>query len=173
MRPRHSFVVLQSFPPPRSTTNPYVVMLADSLRALPTVEVRYFSWKTALLSRYDVFHAHWPEILASGRSPLRKLVRQALFVLLLLKLRITRTPAVRTLHNLHLPDGISRCREVAAHRARTANQPVHRAESAHTSAGRQTPRAHSTWPLPRLVRRAGPVGGSSRANRLLRADPQI
>lgn len=107
MRPRHSFVVLQSFPPPRSTTNPYVVMLADSLRALPTVELRYFSWKTALLSRYDVFHAHWPEILATGRSPLRKLVRQTLFVLLLLKLRITRTPAVRTLHNLHLPDGIS------------------------------------------------------------------
>ena len=107
MRPRHSFVVLQSFPPPRSTTNPYVVMLADALRALPTVELRYFSWKTALLTHYDVFHAHWPEILVTGRSPVRKLVRQSLFVLLLVKLRFSRTPAVRTLHNLHLPDGIS------------------------------------------------------------------
>jgi beta-1,4-mannosyltransferase len=55
------FVVLQSTGRPDDTTNPYLVQL---LRALPdTVEVRYFSVCDALLSRYDLFHVHWPEYL--------------------------------------------------------------------------------------------------------------
>lgn len=101
-------VVLQSFPRPRPTTNPYLVMLRDSLEALPGVEVLTFSWPQALRGGYDVFHVHWPEILVNGRSPLKKLVRQVLFVLLVLRLRLTRTPLVRTMHNLQLPEGISR-----------------------------------------------------------------
>ncbi|MBJ7454342.1 MAG: glycosyltransferase [Blastococcus sp.] len=101
-------VVLQSFPRPRRTTNPYLVMLRDGLEALPGVEVLTFSWRRALRGGYDVFHVHWPEILVNGHSPLKKLVRQVLFVLLVLRLRLTRTPLVRTVHNLHLPEGISR-----------------------------------------------------------------
>lgn len=104
-------VVLQSFPAPRETTNPYVVMLARSLEATDGVRPRTFSWRRALCSRYDVFHAHWPEILVSGHSPLKKVVRQLLFAVLLVRLRVLRIPLVRTLHNLELPDGISR-REV-------------------------------------------------------------
>lgn len=104
-------VVLQSFPRPRPTTNPYLVMLRDSLGSRPGVRVLTFSWRRALVGGYDVFHAHWPEILVNGHSPLKKLVRQVLFVLFLLRLRLTRTPLVRTVHNLHLPEGISR-REV-------------------------------------------------------------
>lgn len=101
-------VVLQSFPRPRPTTNPYLVMLADSLRAVDGVEVWNFSWGRALRGGYDVFHVHWPEILVSGHSPPKKLVRQLLFVAFLLRLRVTRTPLVRTAHNLDLPQGISR-----------------------------------------------------------------
>lgn len=100
--------VLQSFPEPRPTTNPYVVMLGAALRDVPGVEVLTFSWRRALTARYDVFHAHWPEILVDGRTPARKLVRQLLFVLFLLRLRLTRTPLVRTVHNLELPQGLSR-----------------------------------------------------------------
>ncbi|WP_299953621.1 hypothetical protein [uncultured Modestobacter sp.] len=106
------FVVQQSFPEPRPTTNPYIVMLGRSIAALPGVELRTFSWRRALLQRADVFHAHWPEILVTGRTAPRKLVRQLLFLLLLLRLRLTRTPLVRTVHNLELPQGIGR-REVA------------------------------------------------------------
>lgn len=108
--PEHpsGLVVQQSFPRPRPTTNPYLVMLRDAVGAVPGVEVRTFSWKGALLGRYDVFHVHWPEILVSGRSPLKALVRQALTVALVAKLAATRTPIVRTEHNLELPSGISR-----------------------------------------------------------------
>ncbi|MCI0159340.1 glycosyltransferase [Leifsonia shinshuensis] len=108
MSGRERIVVQQSFPAPRPTTNPYIVMLLDSLRSTPGLEVRTFGWRSALLGRYDVFHAHWPEILVSGHSPLKSLVRQGLTALLLLRLAITRTPIVRTMHNLQLPQGISR-----------------------------------------------------------------
>ena len=101
-------VVQQSFPRPRPTTNPYIWMLAESIEAVPEVRLRYFTWRGALFGRYDVIHLHWPEILVSGQSPLKALLRQALTVLLVIKLELTRTPIVRTAHNLDLPQGISR-----------------------------------------------------------------
>jgi len=105
--PPDRLVVQQSFPEPRPTTNPYLVMLRDSLAAVPGVQVRTFGWRAALLGRYDLFHVHWPEILVSGRSRPRALVRQLLTLALLLRLRVTRTPLVRTLHNLGRPAGLS------------------------------------------------------------------
>ncbi|SEL20461.1 Glycosyltransferase involved in cell wall bisynthesis [Blastococcus sp. DSM 46786] len=92
--------VLQSFPKPRPTTNPYLVMLREALDDLPGVQVETFSWRRALIGRYDVFHVHWPEILVSGRGSLRTSVRQVLFAGLLLRLRLGRTPIVQTVHNL-------------------------------------------------------------------------
>jgi glycosyltransferase involved in cell wall biosynthesis len=102
-------VVLQSFPAPLPTTNPYLVMLRDSLDALDDVEVLTFSWKRALAGHYSVFHVHWPEALIAARgSRLKAFVRQCLFAALLVRLRLGRTPLVRTVHNLDLPSGISR-----------------------------------------------------------------
>jgi glycosyltransferase involved in cell wall biosynthesis len=92
--------VLQSFREPRPTTNPYIVMLRRSLDALPEARVHTFTWRRALTGGYDVFHVHWPEIMLTASTPARKRMRQALVVLLLLRLRLTRTPVVRTLHNL-------------------------------------------------------------------------
>jgi beta-1,4-mannosyltransferase len=103
-----TLVVQQSFPEPRPTTNPYIVMLRDALAATPGLEVRTFSWRRALTADYDVFHVHWPEILVTGSTPLKTLARQALFVVLVLRLRLRRIPWVRTQHNLELPSGISR-----------------------------------------------------------------
>jgi beta-1,4-mannosyltransferase len=102
---RRPLRVLQSFPEPRPTTNPYVVMLRRALDATPGVDVQTFAWSRALWSRYDVFHAHWPEILLSGRDPFRRLVRRALVAAFVLRLWITRTAVVRTAHNLapHAP----------------------------------------------------------------------
>jgi glycosyltransferase involved in cell wall biosynthesis len=101
-------VVLQSFPPPRFTTNPYVIMLHRSLEAQDGVRVLTFSWKRALLGGYDVFHAHWPEALLAGGGRLKRLVRQLFYAALLLRLRATRTPLVRTVHNLQIPQGLGR-----------------------------------------------------------------
>lgn len=98
--------ILQSAPLPRPTTNPYIVMLCRSLAERPDLDLLHFSWRTALLSRFDVFHAHWPEILVSGAGPLKAAVRQALFVGFLAKLLLLRIPVVRTVHNLDVPPGL-------------------------------------------------------------------
>ena len=100
--------VLESFPEPRPTTNPYIVMLKECLDAHPDLSVDTFTWRRAFTRRYDVFHAHWPEILVSGSSPVRKAVRQVLFAGFVLRLRLSRTAIVRTRHNLELPQGITR-----------------------------------------------------------------
>ena len=102
-----SLTVLQSFQKPRPTTNPYVIQLADNLRAVG-VDVENWTWRTALLGRFDVFHAHWPEVLVGGSTPLKKVGRQLCYLLFLLRLRVTRRALVRTVHNLDLPRGLSR-----------------------------------------------------------------
>ncbi len=105
---RQPLTVLQSFPEPRPTTNPYVIMLRRALEDLPEVEVRTFTWRRALSGRYDVFHAHWPEILLSGRDRSRRLLRRTLFAALLLRLWVTGTAVVRTAHNLAPHSPVSR-----------------------------------------------------------------
>lgn len=95
---RRPLTVLQSVDQINETTNPYLIQL---LRALPQeVEVRFFSMRHALLTRYDVLHVHWPEYLFRHRHPAGTLIKQLCAALLLLKLAVTRTAVVRTLHNL-------------------------------------------------------------------------
>jgi beta-1,4-mannosyltransferase len=96
--PYGRLVVLQSVPDPKPTTNPYLVQLIRSLRA-SGVEVLTFSWRQALLGRYDLLHMHWPEILCRGNGRVRTLARQLALVVLVGRLAFTRTPIVRTLHN--------------------------------------------------------------------------
>ena len=105
--PPRRLVVQQSFPEPRPTTNPYIVMLRDALEAVPEVEVRTWSWRRALLGRYDVLHVHWPEYQVQASTPLKTAARQALFAALLVKLAVGRVPIVRTQHNVQLPSGLS------------------------------------------------------------------
>lgn len=88
---------MMSVPAIRPTTNPYISQLVAQVSAL--CDVRLFSWRGALLGRYDVFHVHWPEVLMRGRSPLRTWLRRTLSWLLLLRFSLTRTAVVRTLHN--------------------------------------------------------------------------
>ena len=89
--------VLEVLDPPDGTTR-YVDQIVDSLPS--DVELGWFTWKGALTGSYDVLHVHWPERLT--RSPQRWKqpgVRLA-FCILLLRLRLTRTPIVRTEHNV-------------------------------------------------------------------------
>lgn len=107
MKPGQQMRVLSSAPVPRETTNPYLTMVRDSLRRTPDVQLIDFSWRAAILGRFDIFHAHWPEILVGGRRGAKKWARQCLFAILLLKLSVRRIAIVRTVHNVELPQGIS------------------------------------------------------------------
>ncbi|WP_345712778.1 glycosyltransferase, partial [Kineococcus glutinatus] len=90
-------VVLQSFRAPRPTTNPYLSLLLRSLP--PDVRARTFSWRHALLGRYDVLHVHWPEVLLRGSTPARTAARRAAFAVLLARLALGGPALVRTVHN--------------------------------------------------------------------------
>ena len=89
--------VLQSVPPARPTTNPYVVQLVESTGAL--TPVASFTWLRALFGRYDVFHVHWPENLLKADDPARRALRRVRTLALLARLRLTGTAVVRTMHN--------------------------------------------------------------------------
>lgn len=91
-------VVLQSFKGLRATTNPYLHQLVTALP--PEIIWLPFSWRTALLGRYDVLHVHWFEVLLRGRDRRRTVARQVAATLLLARLLLSRTPVVRTMHNL-------------------------------------------------------------------------
>lgn len=99
MKADRPLVVLASFPQPRPTTNPYIWMLADALRSTPGIELTTFTWRRALTGRFDVFHAHWPENLVTGRAGPKKAARQILFSAFLARLARERVGVVRTVHN--------------------------------------------------------------------------
>jgi beta-1,4-mannosyltransferase len=91
--------VLQSVRGPSRTTNPFVVQLVEAVTAAGA-EVHWFTWRRGLLGRYDVLHVHWPEVMLRRDGWLARLAARARFGLLLVRLTATRTPVVRTLHNV-------------------------------------------------------------------------
>lgn len=64
-----------------------------------------FSYRTALLGRWDVLHVHWPENLLRHRSRPRRALRTVLFGLLLLRVLVLRPVVVRTVHNVTPHEG--------------------------------------------------------------------
>lgn len=102
--------VLTSHREPRPTTNPYITMLTGALRRTPGVEVVTFTPRAALLGRYSVVHLHWPETILGlgGRRLTGRLVRWMIAALFLVRLTLTRTPVVRTVHNVGLPTDANR-----------------------------------------------------------------
>lgn len=97
--------VLQSVRTIRPTTNPYIATLFERVAGAASLE--YFSWRRALFGRYDVLHIHWPELIFVRRAASRQFLHSALLLLLLARLKTSRVPIVRTLHNSapHEPQG--------------------------------------------------------------------
>ncbi|MCR8670988.1 glycosyltransferase [Agrococcus sp. HG114] len=91
--------VMQSFGPPRATTNPYIRMLDAALERTPGVEHMRFDRRRALFGRYDALQLHWPETLLGGSTPARALARRAFALALRMRLALTPVAVVRTVHN--------------------------------------------------------------------------
>ncbi len=106
--PRRPIRVLETFGPPKATTNPYITQLDSSLRTTDGLTLLTFDYRTALLGRYDVVHAHWPELMVDGHRVVGRFARRTLAALTVARWRIAGTPVIRTLHNVDRPDGISR-----------------------------------------------------------------
>ncbi|MDY0910385.1 glycosyltransferase [Microbacterium sp. CFBP9034] len=81
----------------------------------PRVEHRFFSWPRAILTRYDVFHVHWPELTIRAKTPTKRFLRRRYLDVFLLRAKILRTPIVRHLHNVepHEPGNDAERRSLA------------------------------------------------------------
>lgn len=90
-----------------TTSNPYTRLLVDSL---PTdrVQTIYFGWRRAFSAKFDVFHVHWPELLFKHRWPIVRWAKCVLFAAFIMRLRLSRTAIVRTVHNLSPHDSVGR-----------------------------------------------------------------
>ncbi|MCL2422390.1 MAG: glycosyltransferase, partial [Micrococcales bacterium] len=79
-------------------TNPFVPLMVAAVT--PEVRVQMFSWRQALVGRYDVFHVQWPESLVGWQASPRAAARCVACVALVARWALTGTPVVRTVHNL-------------------------------------------------------------------------
>ena len=100
LRPR--ITVLHALGKPDGTTR-YVDHMIES--APQELAVETFSWRTALFGKYDVFHIHWPENLLRGKRRSSSALKKLMFLALVARLRLTRRPIVRTMHNLDPHEG--------------------------------------------------------------------
>lgn len=89
--------VLHSMPLPGSQTRYASHMAAFDDRY---VDSQFFGWRRAIFGRYDIFHLHWPEHLVRSGKGWRGMSTAVLASALVARLRIARTPVVRTVHNL-------------------------------------------------------------------------
>lgn len=99
--------VLEGYAGIKPTTNPYITQLDAALRGTEGLTVSTYTPRRALTGGYDVLHLHWPENLFGGHTLKGRLARRLLTTVILLRLTLTRTPVVRTSHNLHRPTGLS------------------------------------------------------------------
>lgn len=97
IEPRPRITVLHALSRPDGTTR-YVDHMVDSAPEELTVET--FSWRRALVGKYDVFHIHWPENLVRGRRRSVAALKKVMLLLLVARLKVTGRPVVRTVHNL-------------------------------------------------------------------------
>jgi len=79
--------------------NPYILMLIGSMPS--NIKAVDFHWARAIVGRLDVVHLHWPELLLRDPARWRSCVKKALFGLMYLRLVISRTPIVQTVHNIN------------------------------------------------------------------------
>jgi len=89
--------VLQSLNPPDGHTR-YVDQISSNLS--DDIQLEFFSWRGALLGKFDVFHIHWPEMLFRDSSRAKAALKRVCFSVLLRRLRLKGIPIVRTAHNI-------------------------------------------------------------------------
>lgn len=83
-------------------------MLDAALARTPGLDHVRFSRRTALFGRYDVVHFHWPETMLGGVSAWKRVVRRAFATAVVLRLRLGSAVVVRTVHNVDLPQDVTR-----------------------------------------------------------------
>jgi beta-1,4-mannosyltransferase len=80
--------------------NPFIRMFVGEFESRPRVAIRPFTWRRALVGRYDVLHVHWPERLVRHHRRWFEILRACALSALLLRCVLRRVAIVQTVHNL-------------------------------------------------------------------------
>ncbi|MDR0837606.1 MAG: glycosyltransferase [Propionibacteriaceae bacterium] len=110
-------LVLTTFAPepPGHVDNPFTMMLEQAITSVG-FDTQRFTWKTAILGSYAIFHVHWPDSLVRGGSTLRSLVKCLMLAVLLLRLDLRKTRVVRTVHNLEPHESLNSAQKLLLRR---------------------------------------------------------
>lgn len=84
--------------------NPFLAILGEAVE--PSVKTYGFSWRRAIVGRYDTVHVHWPEYLTQHRRLVVRVSARILFAVWLFRISVQRIPVVKTIHNIRPHDGI-------------------------------------------------------------------
>lgn len=80
------------------TQNPFVQLWSDSLDS--DIRLLPFTWRRALLGRYDIVHFNWPEYLFVYRNRIKHVAGWLLTIALAFRLKAMRVPYVRSFHDI-------------------------------------------------------------------------
>ncbi|MGF9664320.1 glycosyltransferase [Arthrobacter crystallopoietes] len=96
--------VLQSIHRQSVNMNPYIAQL---LRATETSGASnlFWSWKSAFFGNYDAVHFHWPETFYRSGGRCRTIVKSLVFILALIRWRLSHIPVIWTVHNTKPHEG--------------------------------------------------------------------
>ncbi|WP_144762320.1 glycosyltransferase [Curtobacterium sp. 9128] len=157
-RPRTGPRVLYSFRAGNVDDNEYLATLLPEHGAS---SFRYFSWGFAVFGRYQIFHLHWPELLLASPGRIRRLGNLILLGMFVLRLVVTRTPVIRTVHNLRAHEDVGRAsRWSEALLRRLANLTIFLNESGENDYRRGVVILHSSYAPASLVKPADPASPS-------------
>ena len=81
-----------------NTINPYNGLLYRSV--LPLVEdvVEYYPWKV-IKGKIDILHVHWPDLIVTGRNPIKAAFRVSQFLARLSEYKVRGAQIIWTVHN--------------------------------------------------------------------------
>jgi beta-1,4-mannosyltransferase len=66
----------------------------------PEIDIKSFSWRSALFTRYQIFHVHWIEHLVGSPGTVKSFSKAILALALLLRVLLFKIVVVNTRHNL-------------------------------------------------------------------------
>jgi beta-1,4-mannosyltransferase len=86
------------FPAFLNTTNPYNRLLYENV--LPLVEgvAEYYPWRV-IKGKIDIVHVHWPDLVVTGRNPIKAAFRVSVFLARLCEYKMRGAKIIWTVHN--------------------------------------------------------------------------
>jgi len=86
------------FPAFLNETNPYNRLLYENVLSLGEDVAEYYPWRV-IRGKIDIVHVHWPDLIVTGRNPIKAAFRVSVFLARLLEYKMRGAKIIWTVHN--------------------------------------------------------------------------